>query len=115
MLLDELPEAIRDALLNYADPEYPDEPYGAAVFGDLPEELGLYKIEEIRRWNEGDGNEMGVLFSLQDPEHPYIRRYFQVTGWYSSWGSSEWDPDTFTEMVQLEQRVTIYARKDGYK
>jgi hypothetical protein len=114
MLADEMPESIYEALVMYTDPEYPDDPAGADIFDVLPEELGAYRLTIQRQWCHGDGHEKGVIFTLQDPEWGY-RRHFQITGWYSSWGSSTWDPHSFCEVVALEQTVTFYARKDGYK
>lgn len=88
--------------------------HGVTIFSKLPTELGVYPLEQLDYWSAGDGNEMGVRFKLTDPEVPFIHRYFEMTGTYSSWDASRWDGQ-FVEVVPIIQQVTFYARKAGYR
>jgi hypothetical protein len=58
-------------------------------YEDAPEELptldGIGKVEFVDSWGgEGDGAEIFVVIKVGD-------RYFQRTGYYSSWGESRMD------------------------
>src|ERR1700755_2572521 len=103
-LHDETVESIHELVLAHGD-------YDELYDGDR---LGVYVIRIQRTWNFGDRHERGIIFTLTDPTQSWLSRHFEMSGYYSSWGSSDWE-GPLREVVAVEQLVTFYAPKEGFK
>lgn len=68
--------------------------------GELP---GFGLFNSVAQWNMGDGHEQGIVV-----KHEESGRFFKITGYYSSWDSSDWDE---LEEVEPYEVTKIRYRK----
>lgn len=110
-LHDETVESIHRLVVTQGHEPDEEDPHG---YGELydGDKLGPYPLRIQRSWNFGDGGQQGIIFTLTDPVQGFYQRHFQITGYYSSWGSSDWD-GPLEEMVAIEQLTVFYAPKGG--
>ena len=70
---------------------------------ELAEKLVRDSVEEVENRNEGDGHAMYLTLHFK----PYDM-YVTLAGYYSSWGSSEWDEIFVSKPYEVTE--TYYAR-----
>lgn len=71
--------------------------------------LGRVRVIEEVGGDEGSGEEMYLIFSLQPEGTEYASavRYFRKDGYYASFGDSNWDGGFF-EVTPVQRTVTIF-------